>query len=402
MEKVKRYEGETLEEALLKASEDLGIEVPQLNYVVLQHPKRMLFIKRSAVIEVTFEIQRETVEAEGKSARKEGIGIEEKRQELDEVQNLKKTDEVMGEKIFHSNGKKDLSQEEREESQDLNRLEDSPKEEVLELLPTGTPTSLFNHPNSFSHSQTPNIHSTGIENKELESEKKEKEPETENYQKTNIGERIGRELPEKLPSYQLSQLDQPEFAPVDRTDKRESLSRRREFPFIRYKPPTYSEEELKKIEIEVREGINNLIQNSCFNLDLVQVGFIDGRVYIKLDGPDVPLLIGREGYRYTSFNNLIYYWISHKYNLKLRLEVGDFLESQERHIRTLLNSTIEEIEEYGHGRTPFLKGFLPYLALELLRERFPDKYVSLKEDNEGNKFVVVRVFYDNNWSNSYR
>jgi spoIIIJ-associated protein len=151
---------------------------------------------------------------------------------------------------------------------------------------------------------------------------------------------------------------------------------------------------LEEIEREVRK----LIEVSCFDVEVKEVSFDpDGRVFIRIDGPDNSLLIGREGYRYASLNTLLFVWLHQKYRLKLRLEVGDFLQNQTEMVKKLIAPTIEEVKESGSGRTPPLKGFLPYLAQELLRKEFPRMYVKVKELN-GEKFVIVRPFYGHNSS----
>lgn len=47
----------------------------------------------------------------------------------------------------------------------------------------------------------------------------------------------------------------------------------------------------------------------------------------------------------------------------------------------------------GKGRTKVLDGVLVHIALEQLREAFPDKYVAIKTDRvSGKKYVLVNRF----------
>jgi spoIIIJ-associated protein len=149
---------------------------------------------------------------------------------------------------------------------------------------------------------------------------------------------------------------------------------------------------------EIEEAIFKLIGVSCFDVSIKELRFLeDGRLYLRLDGPDNSLLIGREGYRYNSLNLLLYTWLFQKYRIKLKLEVGDFLENQTKMVRRLIEPTIEQVRQEGYGKTPALRGFLPYIAQELLRQEFPDMYVKVK-GREGERFVVIRPFYGHNSS----
>jgi spoIIIJ-associated protein len=163
------------------------------------------------------------------------------------------------------------------------------------------------------------------------------------------------------------------------------------------------EEPVKEIEDiipEIKEGLINLFKNSCFEIDKVEVEKLDEEtVGIKLDGPDAALLIGKEGYRYNALNYMIYSWIHQKYGFKTRLEIAEFLKNQEEMLRNFLAPFIEKVKEKGYGKTKPFDGVLAYLALEILREAFPDKYVALKERNN-EKFVVIGEKHGNDSSNS--
>jgi spoIIIJ-associated protein len=163
------------------------------------------------------------------------------------------------------------------------------------------------------------------------------------------------------------------------------------------------EEPIKEIEDvipEIKEGLINLFKNSCFDIDKIEVEKLDEEtVGIKLDGPDAALLIGKEGYRFNALNYMIYSWIHQKYGFKTKLEIAEFLKNQEEMLRSFLIPFIEKVKIKGYGKTKPFDGILAYLALEILREAFPDKYVALKEKNN-EKYVVIGDRHGNDSSNS--
>lgn len=163
------------------------------------------------------------------------------------------------------------------------------------------------------------------------------------------------------------------------------------------------EEPIKTVEDvipEIKEGLINLFKNSCFTIDTVEVEKKDEEtIGIKLDGPDAALLIGKEGYRYNALNYMIYSWVHQKYGFKTRLEIAEFLKNQEEMLRNFLAPFIEKVKVKGYGKTKPFDGVLAYIALEILREAFPEKYVALKEKN-GEKYVVIGERHGNDSSNS--
>ncbi len=76
----------------------------------------------------------------------------------------------------------------------------------------------------------------------------------------------------------------------------------------------------------------------------------------------------------------------------LRLEVAEFLKNQEASIYTYLEPVIETIKEKGSFKTKPLDGILVHIALKKLREEFPDKYVAVKTNIRGDKYVLVNEY----------
>ena len=144
---------------------------------------------------------------------------------------------------------------------------------------------------------------------------------------------------------------------------------------------------------EIESGLKTLFGASDFKIHIEEVSKYDeNSVYIKLDGEDCALLIGKEGYRYKALSSLLYNWINSKYNLNVRLEIAEFLKNQEAGMRVYLEGIIRRVEENGHAITKPLDGVLIKIALEQLRERFKDKYVGIKNSEEG-KYIIINDFH---------
>ncbi|CAM3884167.1 Jag N-terminal domain-containing protein [Arcobacter cloacae] len=149
----------------------------------------------------------------------------------------------------------------------------------------------------------------------------------------------------------------------------------------------------EKILEEVKEGISILFDNTCYKIEKINVQFYDEEtLYIEFLGEDSALLIGKEGYRYKALSYILFNWINEKYGLMLRLEVAEFLKNQEEAIYTYLEPIIEIIKEKGTFKTKPLDGILVHIALKKLREEFPDKYVAVKTNVRGDKYVLVNEY----------
>lgn len=143
---------------------------------------------------------------------------------------------------------------------------------------------------------------------------------------------------------------------------------------------------------EIRIQLENLLKAGSFDIKIVELSVYDkNSIYIRLDGDDAALLIGREAYRYKALSYLLHNWINSKYNLLIRLEIADFLRNQAQGMDFYLKGVIEKVETMGRAQTKPLDGVLVKIALEKLRERFPNKYVSIRQNGEA-KFVIVNDF----------
>ena len=149
----------------------------------------------------------------------------------------------------------------------------------------------------------------------------------------------------------------------------------------------------------IEAQLKDLLDKSCFDIDVVEVDVVENTALIFIDGEDAALLIGKEGYRYNALSYMIFNWLHTKYELFIKLEIAEFLTSQQEMISNYLKPVIENIKNQGKGKTRFLDGILVQIALEQLREEFPDKYVAVKTSKEGKKFVVINDFNNPSKSN---
>lgn len=145
---------------------------------------------------------------------------------------------------------------------------------------------------------------------------------------------------------------------------------------------------------KISKEVNELFSKLCYRLDTIEVDIIDDgkTVYIEFNGEDSALLIGKEGYRYKALSYILFNWINEKYGLMLRLEVAEFLKAQENAIHNYLEPVIETIKKDNFYKTKPLDGILVHIALTKLREEFPDKYVAVKTNIKGEKYILVNEY----------
>ncbi|MFA9374169.1 MAG: protein jag, partial [Poseidonibacter sp.] len=149
----------------------------------------------------------------------------------------------------------------------------------------------------------------------------------------------------------------------------------------------------EQIVKEVKADIDLLFSNTCYEIDNIKVEFCEeDTLYVEFTGEDCALLIGKEGYRYKALSYILFNWINEKYGLMLRLEVAEFLKNQEASIYAYLEPVIEVIKEKGTFKTKPLDGILVHIALKRLREEFPNKYVAVKTNVRGDKYVLVNEY----------
>lgn len=144
---------------------------------------------------------------------------------------------------------------------------------------------------------------------------------------------------------------------------------------------------------EIEKSVHKLFNSICFDLESIEVSMIDeNTVYINIQGKDAALLIGKEGYRYKAISYMLFNWINAKYGLSTRVEIAQFLQSQEKMIANYIKPVIAQIEQTGRGTTKPLDGILVQIALKQLRQKFPNKYVGIKTNSFDEKYIIINDF----------
>jgi spoIIIJ-associated protein len=175
---------------------------------------------------------------------------------------------------------------------------------------------------------------------------------------------------------------------IEESENRDILDNFFEEPYREERPANNNLELAEKIEKELKE----LLACSCFDIDTVEVDVVDNTALIFIDGEDAALLIGKEGYRYNALSYMLFNWLFSSYNLYIKLEIAQFLTSQKEMIRSYIEPVIEHVNINGKGKTRPLDGILVQIALEQLREVFPNKYVAVKTARDGRRFVLINDF----------
>ncbi len=162
--------------------------------------------------------------------------------------------------------------------------------------------------------------------------------------------------------------------------------------FITKETPRFQTKE--EIIKEITDSIKELLSYMPYRIDKVEVSFFDAQtLYIFLDGQDSALLIGERGYRYKAVSYLLFNWIQPTYGYSVRLEIAEFLKNQEEAIDIYLTGIINEIKREGRAQTKPLDGILAFIALKKLREHFPDKYISFRQNAQEERYIIINDFY---------
>lgn len=357
-----KIEANTLQEAFQKAAEQLNCSVTELDIKVLQHPSSGIFgfFKKTAIIEANLENQ-------------------------PKPQHKPKNDRNFAKKSDENEpAKEEKKQSKKHDHNDKKRNSKKHKDEKNEAKP---------------------------EQKEHKNEKPNLSEKNSALAKDAFAEKCEKEAEE--PGYVIKRLDEPKEQKESKEAKESQASKSAPKNILdtsiienfnqtdeESAPQALPKEKKEKVVInfdkilpEIKEGMTRLFKASCFEIDKVEVSkFNDETVLIELDGADAALLIGKEGYRYKAISYMLYNWLNSKYNLAIRLEIAQFLQNQEAMMDQYLNGVIERVQNSGRAQTKPLDGVLVKIALEKLREKFPDKYVGIKSGNDG-KFVVVNDFF---------
>lgn len=357
-----KIEANTLQEAFQKAAEQLNCSVTELDIKVLQHPSGGIFgfFKKTAIIEANLENQ-----PKPQHKPKNDRNFAKKSDENESVKEEKKQS-----KKHDHNDKKRNPKKHKDEKNEAKSEQKEHKNEKPNLSEKNSALAK----DAFAERGEKETEEPGYVIKRLDEPKEQKET------------KVAKE-PQASKSAPKNILDASIIENFNQTDEESSTQNL---------PKEKKEKvviDFDKILPEIKDGMTRLFKASCFEIDKVEVSkFNDETVLIELDGADAALLIGKEGYRYKAISYMLYNWLNSKYNLAIRLEIAQFLQNQEAMMDQYLNGVIERVQNSGRAQTKPLDGVLVKIALEKLREKFPDKYVGIKSGNDG-KFVVVNDFF---------
>lgn len=370
-----RIEAENLQEAFKKAAEELNCSVTELDIKILQNPSAgfLGFFKKTAIIEAVKEGAHKEVKKAHQTARKENVN--EKKKEFKKKESLVEEQGCQDDKEKKKNHK---NRHEHYKSQTIKQNETSAVDEPKFTEPHAEPQVSEPHKKERSKKESGknildhSIIDTFNKNDFYESE--EKIGSSENFDSPASGGETN--LTQSAPN-------------LTKKEKQDSRSDR---GLAQKQKEQKQKADIDKALPEIRQGVEKLFGGNFFTIDKIDVRkFDDDTVIVELDGEDAALLIGKEGYRYKAISYLLYNWIGSKYGLSVRLEIAQFLQNQEAAIEQYLKSVIERVEETGKAKTKHLDGVLVKIALEKLREKFPDKYVGVKSNSDG-QYVVVNDF----------
>jgi spoIIIJ-associated protein len=328
---MKRIEAETLEEAYSKAAKELACSVTEINYEIVQHPTTgmMGLFKKSAIIIAVKKVISSDVETkESTKSKNSSITITPKKRDKVETGN-----------------------------------QPNLEKKVVEVKETTEVKSSVKEKSSLSSLDSI---STVVEEKDAIVDSFFNSEEKVKVEKTEV-----KKEPSNNKDSEEAQNESSESLDFD--DDRDSP-------------------ENKKLSIEIENKLKTLIEAGCFEVDTVEVDVFNGIAHIFVDGEDAALLIGKEGYRYNALSYMLFNWINSSYDLYIKLEIAEFIQTQEEMIDNYLKPIAEHIIEHGRGKTKPLDGILVQIALEKLRAMFPNKYIAIKTGKDGKKFILINNF----------
>ncbi|HEC1575772.1 TPA: Jag N-terminal domain-containing protein [Campylobacter upsaliensis] len=228
--------------------------------------------------------------------------------------------------------------------------------------------------------------------------KKENKPHFRNEEKSNHFQKTDKvvktesEFKKNEPKIKKVEENEPKTEVKMESNKKEKYVVKSDAIFDSFHKEDHTSRNQDDLLDEIKIQLERLLKISCFQISLKEIKMYDENcIFIRLDGEDSALLIGKEAHRYKAFSYLLHNWINLKYNLLVRLEIAEFLEKQIQGMQFYLQGVAEKIKQNGRGQTKPLDGVLIKIALEELRAMFPHKYVGIKQNGE-QRFVVVNDF----------
>ena len=376
-----RIEAENLQEAFQKAAQELNCSVTELDIKILQNPSAgfLGFFKKTAIIEAVKEGAHKEAKKAPQAARENGHKENggEKKKEFKKKENSGEEQNHRSEKKKNHKNRHDHHKNHAAKQSESSAVNES---KVEEAQPQKEPQ--VKEKESHKKEQPKKESGKSILDHSI-IDTFNKNDFYEGDEKTTAGENLG--LQASVGDANLTQAV-PNLAKKEKQDSRADRAQAQKQKDQKPKA------DIDKALPEIKQGVEKLFGGNFFTINKIDVRkFDDETVIVELDGEDAALLIGKEGYRYKAISYLLYNWISSKYGLAVRLEIAQFLQNQEAAIDQYLKGIIERVEETGKAKTKSLDGVLVKIALEKLREKFPDKYVSVKSNSDG-QFVVVNDF----------
>jgi len=143
---------------------------------------------------------------------------------------------------------------------------------------------------------------------------------------------------------------------------------------------------------DIEKDIKELFSFTCYKISDISLSkYSENTLLVEINGDDAALLIGKDGYRYKAISYMLFNWINPKYGISLRLEIAEFLKNQEDMIYRYIDTLSEKIEKVGRTQTKPLDGILIHIALNRLRDLYPNKYVGIKSKDD-RRFIVINDF----------
>ncbi|EGL3839308.1 protein jag [Campylobacter upsaliensis] len=218
------------------------------------------------------------------------------------------------------------------------------------------------------------------------------EEKSNHFQKTDKVVKTENEFKKNEPKIRKMEENEPKTEVKMESSKKEKYVVKSDAIFDSFHKEDHTSRNQDDLLDEIKIQLERLLKISCFQISLKEIKMYDENcIFIRLDGEDSALLIGKEAHRYKAFSYLLHNWINLKYNLLVRLEIAEFLEKQIQGMQFYLQGVAEKIKQSGRGQTKPLDGVLIKIALEELRAMFPHKYVGIKQNGE-QRFVVVNDF----------
>lgn len=326
-----RIEAPNLQEAFAKAAQELNCSVTELEIKVLQHPRSGILglFKKPAIIEANVE----NTQKFEKHKKQENKKKEQSSHHNTDSQNKDNAQEHKPKK--NRQKKKDHKQPASTETGDFDNFF---KDESESLSIDETPKSIAQPPK---------------ESSEI------------------------KQAPAKARHKQRAILDNSIIDTFNKIDKNDET-----------KPALNSQ-----LLNEIKQKLEILFGVSDFEVDSIEVlAYNDETIEVRLDGADAALLIGKEGHRYKALSYILFNWINLKYGYALRLEIAQFLKTQEESTKQYVSYLSQKVHENGRVQSRPLDGVLLKITLDSLRAEFTNKYVGVKNTPEG-KCVVVNDFH---------